>query len=99
MRASLFLALSCLLAGCLVDLPGGSAPSNKTLTEARQGHQTRLTSNQSSPDPVPQPPPELFQLVRYPSPAGELAAYLGVPQDPAAKSPAIIWLFGGFSNG
>jgi Fe-S cluster assembly iron-binding protein IscA len=70
-----------------------------TLSEARKGFRTRLTRQESDKDPVDEPPPELFRTVRYESPAGKLAAYLSPPPRDGKKRAAIIWIFGGFSNG
>jgi hypothetical protein len=38
-------------------------------------------------------------VVKYDSPAGKLAAYVSVSPLDGKKHPAVIWLFGGFSNG
>ncbi|HEV3145424.1 MAG TPA: prolyl oligopeptidase family serine peptidase [Gemmataceae bacterium] len=70
-----------------------------TLVEARRGFKTRLLRKDrdgTAPDP---PPAALFRLVRYESPAGKLAAYLSPDPGDGKKHPAIIWIFGGFSNG
>ncbi|MEM6862689.1 MAG: prolyl oligopeptidase family serine peptidase [Myxococcota bacterium] len=45
------------------------------------------------------PPPDVFQLVRYASPVGDLAAYVSVHQADDKKRPAIIWIVGGFPPG
>ena len=41
----------------------------------------------------------MLSLVRYKSPAGELSAYLSPDPGDGKKHPAIVWVFGGFSNG
>lgn len=69
-----------------------------SLAEARRGFQTRLVSTARENDPAPRPPANLFRLVRYDSPVGKLAAYLSVKPRDNKKHPAIIWIFGGFSN-
>jgi dipeptidyl aminopeptidase/acylaminoacyl peptidase len=47
------------------------------------------------PDGRPNVPPEhLFRIVRYPSPAGDLAAYLSVAPS-LGKHPAVVWAHGG----
>jgi dipeptidyl aminopeptidase/acylaminoacyl peptidase len=69
----------------------------KTLAEARRGFKTHLLRRDRDGKPADPPPPDLFRLTRYESPAGKLAAYLS--PDDGNKHPAIIWIFGGFSNG
>ena len=76
---------------------GSSPPAS--LAEARKGFRTRLIRQVSEHDPAPQPPAELFRLVRYESPAGPLAAYVSPPPADGAKHPAILWIVGGFDNG
>ena len=71
----------------------------ETLLEAREGFTTKLAQQQSDNAPVPQPPREQFDLVKYQSPIGQMSAYVSKPDDPAVRQPAIIWKFGGFGNG
>lgn len=75
-------------------------PPDKTMSliEARRGFKTNLTRRASARIPVEEPPAELFQIVRYDSSAGKLAAYLTPDRADGKKHSAIIWLFGGFSN-
>jgi hypothetical protein len=47
---------------------------------------------------VPDPPANLFRLVRYQSPAGKLAAYLTPDRPDNKKHPAIICTTGGDCN-
>jgi len=89
------------LAGC--DPQPAPAPSTpptrpRLLTEARQNFTTKLFRRETTGLPVPEPPPELFQLVYYPAPVGNLAAYLSRAPADGKKHPAIIWLTGGFAN-
>jgi len=70
-----------------------------SLGEARKSFQTHLIRHESDDDPVPEPPPQLFRIVRYEAPAGKLAAYLTPDPHDGKKYPAIIWIFGGFGNG
>lgn len=103
LRSLLFplVALALLASGCgsnsSPSAPTGAA--SQTLAEARRGFKTRLTRQDRDGEPVAAPPKALFRLVKYPSPAGELSAYVGVPKAKGKKSPAILWIFGGFSNG
>jgi alpha/beta superfamily hydrolase len=86
--------------GCEFPTSSASAPSESdiSLVEARKGFITRITRPSADPEPVAEPPSEYFWLVRYESPAGELAAYISRPSK-RGKYPAIIWVFGGFDNG
>jgi dipeptidyl aminopeptidase/acylaminoacyl peptidase len=69
-----------------------------TLSEARRGFQTSLVPRRSDREPVDPPPPQVFRLVRYPSPAGNLPAYLTPDPGDGLKHPAIVWITGGDCN-
>lgn len=70
----------------------------RTLAQARQGFATSFHDDRAPGERPPAPPAGEGRLVRYPSPAGQLAAYLTpVPQD-GTRHPAIIWITGGDSN-
>lgn len=94
------------LVGCTREpSPAGKAPGLEgqpekaaSLTEARQGFKTKLVSRGDAKEPVPEPPPKLFHIVRYESPAGKLAAYLTPDPKDGKKQPAIIWITGGDCN-
>jgi alpha/beta superfamily hydrolase len=81
---------------------GGSAPTEfkeATLAEARKGFKTNLPparpADRSPPD---LPPRGVFNLVRYESPAGQLAAYVSPDPRDGAKHPAIVWITAGDCN-
>ena len=76
----------------------GDNNSELTLGQARVGYTTRLTSQTKTPDAVETPPPDLFELVTYPDPLGNLPAYVSRAPETGKRFPAIIWLTGGFSN-
>lgn len=78
--------------------PAAPKMPDLTLAEARRGFHTHLERREKAGVPVEEPPAELFRVVRYPSPAGELPAYLSVRPADDARHPLIIWLVGGFSN-
>ena len=100
----------CALIACDSKGESGTAANQppRSLAEARKKFVTALVQRSRTNQPVDIPPPKLFQLVSYPSPIGNLAAYLSVlpapsaPGTPAstapAKHPAIIWITGGFDN-
>ncbi len=73
------------------------AKAKQTLAEARQGFKTELVRKEHIGEAVEKPPANIAS-VSYPSPAGELAAYVAKPTGATGKLPAIIWLVGGFSN-
>lgn len=92
--ASVFLVVSC--------SPGeqvAGTSKKQTLQEQRKGHVTRLTRNESDDEQPPVPPKDLFSLVKYPSPAGSLNAYVSPKPTDGQKRPLMIWLVGGFNNG
>lgn len=107
-------AMACLclaaiaLTGTACRRPAGSSPSpsrssaqaDSALVEARKGFVTTLIKKEGGKEEEePAAPPEgLFERVRYPSPAGGLAAYLSPDPGDGAKHPLVIWLTGGFSN-
>lgn len=82
-----------LLVGCDMDVPQQTG----TLADARQAFQSKLT-NEKTNAPVDQPPPGVFGLVNYPSPQGELPAYLTPNPGDGQKHPAIVWITGGDCN-
>jgi dipeptidyl aminopeptidase/acylaminoacyl peptidase len=71
--------------------------SAQSLTDARRGHDAGVVSRSQSDDPPATPPAGTFNLVRYPAPPGDLAAYLTPPPKGSAKHPAIVWISGGDS--
>ena len=103
------LIASVVLAGCGANdiaAPKTPAPSSvaqqppkmPTLTEARQGFKSKLIPDGAEKDSIPDPPPRMFTLVKYQSPAGKLAAYLTPDPKDGKKHPAIIWITGGDCN-
>lgn len=77
--------------------PPGGQPAT-SLTEARRGFQTTLARKEKANHPVEQPPPHIFRIVHFDSPAGKLAAYLTPDPRDGKKHPAIIWITGGDCN-
>ncbi len=69
-----------------------------TLTEARQGFKSKLIPDGAEKDPIPDPPPGMFTLVKYQSPVGALPAYLTPDPKDGKKHPAIVWIAGGDCN-
>lgn len=92
------------LAGCgrqdgePLRTPARAQGEKQSLTEARKGFQTKLLPQQADKEPVPQPPPKLFQIAPYDSPVGKLAAYLTPDPKGGKKHPAIVWITGGDCN-
>jgi dipeptidyl aminopeptidase/acylaminoacyl peptidase len=82
------------LVGCWSQKPQQTA----TLTEARKGFTTTLTRRDTGGQEAPEPPPGVFQKVRYNSPAGNLVAYLTPDPRDGQKHPAIVWITGGDCN-
>lgn len=71
-----------------------------TLRAARAGHRTKLLPNSFRPaGPADEPPPTgPYRRIRYPSPAGELVAYLTADPKDGKRRPAIVWAHGGFGG-
>jgi acetyl esterase/lipase len=70
----------------------------RSLIEARKGFATNIVRKERIGEPAPLPPDKSISLVKYPSPAGDLEAYIFRPPSKEEKRPAIIWLVGGFHN-
>jgi alpha/beta superfamily hydrolase len=106
MKAAIFpLLLAAILAACdnsskppQTEEPKKEAPKLQTLGEARQGFSTKLLRKEHMGKAPEAPPATLFQLVRYSSPIGKLAAYVSPKPAQPGKHPAILWIVGGFSN-
>ena len=69
-----------------------------SLKDARRGFHTQLAPQKGPKQPLDKAPVALFRTIKYPSPAGELAAYLSPDPKDGAKHPAIIWITGGDCN-
>ncbi len=79
----------------------GAAPCHgqaKTLLEQRDGFKTTLIKQKAEGWAPDAPPPDLFQLVKYPTDLGDMAAYVSPSPNDGRKHPAIIWIVGGFSG-
>lgn len=82
-----------LLASC--SMANGAS---QTLAEARAAHPMAIARQTREGSPAPVPPEGVMRLVTYPSPAGDMSAYLTpLPKD-GARHPAIVWISGGDSN-
>lgn len=69
------------------------------LMEDRAGHEPKWRKSSHKPaGPADEPDGKAFDLVRYRSPAGELAAYVTPDPKDGKKHPAIVWTHGGFSG-
>jgi dienelactone hydrolase len=99
-----------LVAACLASAVVGLAACRKaakvpapavgiSLLEAREGFQTQLREKTRIGNPAPDPPANLFEMVHYPAPVGDLVAYVSKTPEPTKRLPAIIWLVGGFGSG
>src|SRR5271156_5130127 len=72
--------------------------SAESLLDARQSFTTTLAKKEVDGTPVPDPPKNVLQSVRYNSPIGDLAAYITPSPQDGKRHPAIIWIFGGLSK-
>lgn len=71
----------------------------KTLLDKRDGYRTWLKEQVDfKAGPAPRPPRDVFRLVKYPSPAGKLSAYVTPSPDDGNKHPAVLWSHGGFGG-
>ncbi len=84
--------------GCKNPKAAASRESSRDLSAARAGFVTKLIKEESEDEPPAAPPEKIFKLIRYTSPAGDLAAYISPDPGDGKKHPIVIWLTGGFSN-
>jgi len=71
----------------------------RPLFEERAKHRPQWRkSSYEAAGPADEPDAKEFALVRYRSPAGELAAYLTPDPKDGKKHPAIVWAHGGFGG-
>ena len=84
---------------------GGNAPASDlteqydSFAQAHDAFTTTLAREENDSNPIPEPPEGLFDLVSYPSKAGDLAAYVSSDPGDGQKHPMIIWVVGGWGNG
>lgn len=86
-----------LLALCLVSC--APKEERKTFAEAHDEFETKLVKLDSDKDEIPAPPEGVFDLIKYPSEVGDLAAYISSDPGDGQKHPLIIWIVGGWGNG
>lgn len=71
----------------------------KPLFEERQNHFPQWRESSFEPaGPAEFPDGKVFELIRYRSPGGEMAAYLTPDPKDGKKHPAIVWAHGGFGG-
>ena len=75
----------------------GTTAETTSLPEHKRDFQTTIVATGPDAGPAPQPPGDVFEMVRYPSNVGELVAYVTKPTGDR-KRPAIIWITGGDNN-
>lgn len=90
--------LTLALAGTACSGPGGDNTAAADLSQARQGATTALIARTRDGHAPPAPPAGVLELIHYPAPSGELAAYLTPRPRDGGKHPAIIWISGGDCN-
>ncbi|RCS55983.1 peptidase [Bremerella cremea] len=99
----LLLGMLLLVVGCnqpdLLDPPEGKLSDlYPTLQDARAGFETKIVTDANVGNWLDQPPPSIFHVVNYQSPAGRLVAYLTPDPGDGEKHPAIVWITGGDNN-
>ncbi|HSI33060.1 MAG: alpha/beta hydrolase family protein [Phycisphaerae bacterium] len=95
-------ALFALVVGCdeqrVVKPVKREQAAPQTLVEARRAVKPPTDPQTGPREPVATPPANLFRVVKYPSPVGELPAYLSVTPTDGQRRPAIVWITGGDCN-
>src|ERR1700683_3036297 len=79
------------------DFPQNPADPPVDLRTARATFTTKLVpAVPRLTEPVEVPPPQIYNLVRFSSPAGQLVAYVSPDPKDQQKHPVVIWAHGGF---
>lgn len=82
----------------LVTTAAAQVSATSALVEARRDFKTKLVRQAKTGEPADAPPKGVLNLIRYPAPLGQNAAYVSPSPGDGKKHPAIIWIVGGFSN-
>jgi len=100
LAASMLFTSSCSLPGTnpTDDLFRDENGKRLSFAEAHDAFETTLTRKENNDDEIPAPPEGFFDLVYYPSKAGDLAAYISSDPEDGQKHPLIIWIVGGWGN-
>lgn len=99
LTAAMCLNTSCSVMKSVVDGTGKQNASAQSFAEAHDAFQTTLAKEENDDDEIPAPPEGAFDLVKYPSKVGDLAAYVSSDPKDGGKHPMIIWVVGGWGNG
>lgn len=75
-----------------------SSKPKQTLLEARKNFFTKIIRTGDDAGPSDVPTGNEFQLIKYQSPVGKLAAYVTKDPKDGKKHPAIVWVTGGDNN-
>jgi len=94
-----FLVIYICVVQCFIAFTVNAGEAAGSLSAARSNFQTTLLKKLRYTDVLEPPPAELFSIIKYPTPIGDMAAYLGKTDGSNKKQPAIIWLVGGFPPG
>jgi len=81
-----------------VSSGSASQEESQRLSEARQDFTTRLIRSGESQGVPDDPAGSNFELIRYPSQVGPLAAYVTTDPGDGKRHPAIVWITGGDNN-
>lgn len=98
MKSSRYLLALLLITACIQSGCQKEESSSVSLSTARQNFHTRLLRQQIEKIPADVAPSQVFLTIKYPAPAGDLAAYLTPDPRDGTKHPAIIWITGGDCN-
>jgi dipeptidyl aminopeptidase/acylaminoacyl peptidase len=78
-----------------------ASPAQNTgsdLFRARAKVETKVKLPRLDNEPIPTAPDAVFRTIKYPSPVGDLGAYLTPDPKDGKRHPAIIWITGGDCN-
>ncbi len=74
--------------------------ADKPLLQDRRGHVTEWQDSEDfeGTGEVDVPPSDIFEVIKYPAPSGDLSAYLTPDPGDGKKHPAMVWAKGGFGG-
>ena len=86
------------LVGCNARLTTKPFGDSQTLVDAKKSFKTKIIKSESPGAPPEATFGEFFDLIKYKSPVGSLAAYITKAPGENKKHPAIVWITGGDNN-
>lgn len=98
MRTTVLMLVMVAIAGCDASPKLPPSLAQQSLREARAGFATKVVRSGDLAGAPDVPDGTTFELIRYQSPVGNLAAYITPDPGDGKKHSAIVWITGGDNN-